>query len=228
MADAKHYVLEGGDLATGRGVIVFGSCEKSPYVGINLWFVYVRTPTQSIVYFVKAKFARQEVFDHFGLDHELWASVADLSLTTSDWNAIEECRWQDMPFSVHHVPNGVPIRFGLSRTQSKAYPDRELWYVVIGLGYEEDVDWRTNEYPVFIVDKVCTTPTFMDRVGSNSERWRTICWESPVGIDPWDATVDSKTPTGYFAPDPYSVFKQDERRECTPWWAKLTKAILKF
>jgi len=137
-----------------------------------------------------------------------------------DRNPQEECLWQDMPFCVHILPDGTPVRYGLSRGQAKGFPKRELWYVVIGLGDQNYTDWINSPYSAFVVDKICVEPEFMDKMGSDPERWRLICWEAPVGIEPWDVQIDDSD-----VADPFFVFKRDEAKLKRPWWRKLIGAV---
>lgn len=200
-----------------KWVITYGKCEKSPYVENGLWFVHVPAPSQSTTYLVDEEYARPAAIGEIGHDRDRWAVVAKLAIVGSDWNPKEECRWRDMPYYVHTVPDGTPIRYGLSRSQSKKFPKRELWYVVIGLGYQEKVNW--HDYHVFVVDKICTMPEFMNRTGSDSERWHAICWEAPASGMPWYAHIDD------FAPDPFSVLKMDEAEKNRSWHQKLSDKI---
>ena len=167
MAKAKQYVLEGGDPETGRCVLTYGKCEKSPYVESGLWFVHVpRIMAQSTTFLVEEKYVTESVMNEFDVNLEKWSEVSHKIIPGSNWNSEEECLWHDMPFYTYGLHNGTPIRYGLSRSQSKKYPDRELRYIVIGLGEQESVNWRENEYPAFVVDKMCVDPEFMEKMGS--------------------------------------------------------------
>lgn len=193
--------------------ITYGRCEKSPYVDNELWFVHVPGfRTESMTFFVSEQYTHLEVLKKFSHHQEQWKEVAKLYLS-GDWNPTFECRWREMPYYVYILPDKTPIRYSLSRSQSKKFSGRELWYVVIGLGYEEKVDWLNGEFKAFVVDKICTEPEFMDKMGSDPERWRLISWEAPYRAEPWYVTIDDR-----FAPDPFFVFKQDEARtKATPW-----------
>jgi hypothetical protein len=71
--------------------------------------------------------------DEFEIDFDKWSKVAHKIIFGSDWNAKEECLWQEMPFYTHVLSDGTPVRYGLSRSQSEHCTERELWYIVIGL-----------------------------------------------------------------------------------------------
>lgn len=218
MAKAKQYVLEGGDLETGHRVLTYGKCEKSPYIESGLWFVHVpRVTAQSTTFLVEEKYVTPNVMNEFDVNLEKWGAVAHKIIPGSDWNSKEECLWRDMPFYTYKLHNETSIRYGLSRSQSTKYPDRELWYIVIGLGGQKSVNWRENKYRAFVVDKICITPEFMEKMGSDPKRWQLIAWEAPLGIEPWDALIDDS-----FAPDPFYVVNSDKER---PWWLKLVDTI---
>jgi hypothetical protein len=179
-------------------VITYGKCQKSPYVENGLWFVYVPRITEtSMTFFVTEEYARPSVMDNFDTDLAKWKSIAHKSIPGSDWNPEYECIWGEMPFYVHILPDGTPIRYGLSRTQSVKHPDRELWYIVIGLGDDPKVEWSraSYEYEMFVVDKICTTPEIMNRLGKNPKRWMRICWSHPVGLRPWDLVHLDEVPS---------------------------------
>lgn len=213
MATPLQHILEGGDPDTGRRVLTYGKCEKSPYRENGLCFVYVpRIIGKTATFLVSEEHARPRVMDEFEIDFDKWSKVAHKTILGSDWNAKEECLWQDMPFYIHKFPDGTPVRYGLSRSQSEHYTERELWYIVIGLAEQKVVNW--SNYPAFVVDKVCIEPAFMDKMGSEPERWRLICWSAPVGIEPWYATLD-------VVPDPYYVFKQDEAKASRSLWPRM-------
>lgn len=199
--------------------VTYGRCEKSPYVENGLWFVHVPRSSGSVTYFVAEEYARPDIIDQFNQDrsHDPWVDVAQLTLPGSDWNPEAECRWREMPYYVHTLPDGTPIRYGLSRSQSTKFPRRELWYVVIGLGEQERVDWHNHES--FVVDQICTKREFMDRMGRDPQRWRAISWEASIGIEPWYARLDD------FAPDPFLVFKIDAAEKDRSWLQKLADKV---
>lgn len=189
MARSLHYVLGGGDLRRDVRVIHYGKCEKSPYVENGLWFVHIpRTTETSVTFLVDREHARPVVMDDFDLDFSKWRSVAHKIIVGSDWNPIEECLWSEMPYGVHILNGGIPVRYGLSRYQSEAHPERSLWYIVLGLGDEQVVNWST--YEMFIVDQECTEPDFLNRIGNDPSKWMRICWAHPTGIEPWNAKPD--------------------------------------
>lgn len=186
MAKPMQYVLEGGDLERGVRVITYGKCERSPYVENGLWFVHVpRITDASTTFFVTQEYARPSIMDAFNTDLDKWSSVAHKTISGSEWNAEYECLWGEMPFYVHVLPDGTSVRYGLSRWQSPEYPDRELWYIVLDIGDEPVAGWYKHE--MFVVDKKCTSPSFMDRIGNDPKQWMRICWAHPVGIEPWNA-----------------------------------------
>lgn len=203
-------------MSTGKRVITYGKCLKSPYVENGLWFVYVpRVLLGAATFFVSAEYAKPSVMDKFGIDSEKWAEIAHAIIPGTDWNPIEGCLWSEMPKYVHILPDGVPILYGISCSQSENYPQRELWYVVIGVDNETPTTWYyDNPYPTFVVDKICTEPEFMNRMGSDEARWRQICWSSPIGIPPWHATLD-------LVPDPFWVLKRDEASMNRSWFQQL-------
>ena len=202
MGKPLQYILEGGDINRGVRVITYGKCQKSPYVENGLWFVHVpRIDTTSTTFLVMEEYARLSVMDDFEIDLDRWSKIAQKIIPGSDWNSQEECLWRDMPFYIHILPDGTPVRYGLSRSQSKEYPNRELWYIIIGLGDDEQVN--LHNYETFVVDKVCTEPEFMEKMGSDPKRWQQICWSHPVSDTPWHAHLEQ-------VPDPYSIFKKDD------------------
>lgn len=215
MGKPLQHTLKNGDAERGIGVITYGKCVKSPYVENGLWFVHIpRTGINgtSTTFLVDPEFARPSVMDDFDIDFDKWNKIARLAVPGGDWNPEEECLWRNMPYYVHTLPDGTPIRFGLSRSQSKDHPDRELWYIVLGLGHEDKVD--LSKYEAFVVDKVCTEPAFLDKMGNDPARWIRICWSHPASNEPWFAQIEQ-------VPDPYAVIREDEAKAKRPWWQKL-------
>jgi hypothetical protein len=214
-----QYVLEGGDPTRGVRTLIYGKCQKPPYAQHGFWFVNVRTIWRgSRTFIVKEKYTRPNKMNEFDIDCGKWEKVAH-KVIIGDWNPVEECLWEESPFYVYKLPDGTPIRYGYTKTRAENFPDRELWYVVIGLGKNDPLNGEFEN--VFIVDKKCTEPEFMDKMGSDPERWRLICWDAPVGLHP---SIGSQIANGV-APDIYWVFKQDEKRKNRTLWQKMMLKI---
>ena len=193
---------------TRNSEFVYGKCLKPPFSHKNLWFVHVPAgingQNPSVTYIVPEEYANPSLIDNYYKDAEKWENIAKYSITGSDWNPVEECLWRDMPYQTHILPNGTPVRYGLSRPQPKN-PDRELWYVTIGASENEKIDWRENKYESFVVDKICTSEKFLDLMGTDLEKWSQIAWEHPAGIEPWEALIEDD-----YAPDPFCFFTKDD------------------
>lgn len=185
---------------------IYGKCTKPPFSHKHLWFVHVPsgTNTAATTYIVPEEYANPSVIDDFYKDANKWEKIAKYSITGSNWNPVEECLWRDMPYWTHILPDGTPVRYGLSWSQPKK-PNRELWYVTIGLPENEEVKWSENKYESFVVDKICTSEKFLDLMGTDLEKWSQIAWEHPAGIEPWEALIEDEC-----APDPFRFFSKEE------------------
>jgi hypothetical protein len=92
--------------------------------------------------------------------------------TTNTDNFCEryEMPWKDVPVHIHELPNGTLVKYGYCRTQSFKEPDRELWFVSFKqtsfLGHAS----------TFVVDKLCTQPDFLNRMGDDMMKWQVICF----------------------------------------------------
>jgi hypothetical protein len=192
---------------------IFGKCQKPPFAEHNLWFVNIPSGREH-TYIVDKQFANKQYIKEFGTNLASWESVANKSFTGA-WNLVEECLWEHSPFYVYQLTDGTPIRYGYTLGQSKQFPDRELWYVVLGVGEKDPTSGDFEN--VFIVDKECTSPEFMEKMGSDPERWRLICWDAPVGVQKpsYGSQVSRST-----APDIYWIFKQDEKDKGRSLWYK--------
>lgn len=191
----------------------YGKCQKSPFIEHNLWFVNIPRGREH-TYIVDKQFADIQHIEEFETNLESWENVAHKSFTGA-WNLAEECLWEDSPFYVYQLSDGTPIRYGYTLGQSKDFPARQLLYVIIGTDEHDPANGDFEN--VFIVDKECTAPEFMERMGSDPERWRLICWDAPVGVrrPSYGSSVSRSSP-----PDIYWVFKQDEKNENRSLWYK--------
>lgn len=206
--------------------VIYGKLTKPPYSEQDLWFIHFPDPIgprPKYVFLVSKDYANPEVIELFEDNFKKWQNVAYKTIVIEGvdfWNAEEECLWSEMPFFVHILPDGTPIRYGLSYTQPDNHPEREVWYVVIGVGDEQITDWEQGDYDVLAVDKVCTSPKFMDRMGSDVNKWRQIAWAAPVHCPPWAIKLEH-------VPDPFLVFKREDAAKNTPIWIKFISRFFK-
>lgn len=198
MATPQYHTTRGSQF-------IYGKCNKPPFSHEDLWFVHVPSGVNNpaSTYIVPEEYATPSIIDEYYKDTEKWGGVAKYSISGSDWNPVEECLWRDMPYWTHILPDGTPVRYGLSQSQPNN-SDRELWYVTIGLPENEKVNWGDKKYESFVVDKICTSEKFLDLMGSDVEKWALIAWEHPAGIEPWYASVDDK------GPNPFRFFTEEE------------------
>lgn len=205
MAEPLYY-----DLPTYQGrTFVYGKCLTSPYVENNLWFVFVPGNVTSL-WFVDEKYATPAYFMDFGMGRERWEAVAhSYFLDPYNWNVKLEKSYYELPHYTFKLKNGEYIRYGLAKSEGKRLvwkkggpiqePNEELWYVILGVHPETEQDWGEEYY---IVDKSCTTPAFLEAMGTDHGKWLDICWANGHGLEPWILAIEN------FNPDIYRYVKK--------------------
>jgi hypothetical protein len=189
MAVPLTHILPGGDPQRGLSVITYGKCLKSPYRENGLWCVHVpRITDRSTTFLVSETYARPHIMDQYGTDLNKWKEIAAKVIPGAEWNFAEECLWHESPFSVHKLPDNTLIRYGLCRFQSGEHPDRRLYYIILNWTDEAPPNWC--HFEMFVVDEICTTPAFLEKMGNHPAQWQRICWAHPSCSEPWNAQID--------------------------------------
>lgn len=154
--------------------IKYGKCLKSPYVENGLWFVTIpfgltsaaiyptlydkeaTEPKEDTTFFVTEQYATPAVINDFRRDVEKWGKVAH-KIIVGEWSSTLEQSWSDIPIYTHTLPNNVIVKYGYCRVED------DLWFV---------------SYPgnTFIVDEVCARPEFINYMGTDSQKWVSVCW----------------------------------------------------
>ena len=159
-----------------KTLIDYGKCQVSPHSDLGLWFVNIKTSTRDEhTYLVKETYAHPSYMDKFGTELENWKKIAYKEFVGS-WCIYYECLWKDIPIFEYTLSDGTTAKYGYSRMQldenhylHEKYPNRELWFVVIK---NQDI----NRHESFIVDREAVEIDFIEKMGSDPERWKMICW----------------------------------------------------
>lgn len=164
--------------------IRYGECVQSPHVENDLWFVTVprgerpgqpgplafKFPDEDHTFLVDKALAHPTAIDERGRDVNKWRSVAH-QIFVGPWCEPFECLWPDVPVYSHSLPNGSVVKYGYCRTQWIVHPDRELWFV----SFHDAAPTYPPGVSTFIVDALCTTPQFLDRMSNDHWKWQFVC-----------------------------------------------------
>lgn len=157
--------------------VLYGKCEETPNKENNLWFITFNRvfwekswgewdkpfPREDHTFLIDEKYATPHYMNLFGTDVLKWSEIAQ-KIFVGSWCHRYETLWKDVPV----FENGS-TKYGYCRTQPTTnnphslIVDRELWYVA----------FITS---TFIVDHICATPDFIDRMGYDMFKWLIICW----------------------------------------------------
>lgn len=171
----KHF-LKDADPKRGIRIINYGKCQNSPWVDHKLWFINFREPLQGEnTFLVHKQYAHPRIMDEFDTNLTKWRGVKDQEFS-GGWCIPYECLWKDIPIFKHKLSDGTLVSYGYSCSQVDEYhylydkyPNRELWFLVL-----ENHDKGLHES--FIVDKEATSIEFINKMGSDPEKWAQICW----------------------------------------------------
>lgn len=177
--------------------ILYGKCEESPIKELGLWFVHISNylweqswggdwkmpfPMADYTFFLEEKYASPTLINEFRTDPIKWMAVAK-QMVLGEWCPRYEILWKDVPVYKHK--NDPGIKYGYCRTQSSKRPERELWFISF-------LDRST-----FIVDKICTTEEFIDRMGWDMAKWTKICWCRLEDEVEWEKLFTGSLDGGY-------------------------------
>lgn len=170
-------------LPTFLGIIRYGKCLHSPYVENDLWFVTVPQgvgsyntsatsemiePDEPHTFLVDKEYANPIVINERRRDVAKWRAVAH-KIFVGRWCEHLECLWQDVPVYTHELPNGNVVKYGYCSTQLHNNPNRELYFVSFKYApYNQHAG-------TYVVDKFCTEPAFLNRMGDDQMKWELIC-----------------------------------------------------
>ena len=219
------YKLEGSAIK-----FYYGKCLQTPYKENNLWFVYVPgwfsivggKNQEGQTFLVDQKYAQQFYMDEWLYDFKKWRKIAH-KIIQGDWCSHYERIWNDVPVFEHRLSSGDFVKYGYCRTQPRNSPDRELWFVAFQHGY------------TFVVDHVCATPDFIERMGTDELKWQIICWGKLDHEVEWEKLKTGNTEGGYvrsapsFALDsPYLPFTLDDVEKRITNYEQEVREVIKF
>lgn len=164
MENVNEHVLSRSN--RNRGLILYG--KVPPLVGGNQELAYVTVqsflgPAPEVTFIVDPRYATPDFFEeHRSIDS--WKDVAILTYLDG-WNPRDNCPWQKTPEQTHRFKDGTVYSFGYCRTQHPDFPKHELWYI------------KRVPGDLLIVDKLCTRPKFMEKMGPDWDySWNLISW----------------------------------------------------
>jgi hypothetical protein len=173
--------------------ITYGKCTESPYMTDNLGFV---TVSSGRTYIVPEEYANSYYINLMEAAKFKMESVAT-EIINGDWCPKYEVLWKNIPVFSYQTIEGMEVKYGYTRNQPDA--EREYWYVAIKGIYG------------FVVDQICATPDFIERMGIDVDKWWIICHGYlKEGIDyEWNDLVtensNSTLKVSFFSVDsPYS------------------------
>lgn len=192
MAKALEYMIQaedGSEYYRLRYVnfVRYGRCPQPPYIQNDLWFVTIVSseregPKEDLTFLIDKQYAHPSVIQEWKRDISKWGKIAH-KVFKGVWCERYECLWKDVSVYEHTLPNGNVVKYGYCRTQPKR-SDRELWYV-------------TSRDSTFVVDSVCATPDFINRMNDDTFKWMIICWCHLQDEVAWDKLQTGTLEGGY-------------------------------
>lgn len=152
----------------------YGRCLRSPYSQNKLWFVTIvrgstaegrdetRLPEEDHTFLVTEENARPAVIQEWKRNIEKWSEVAHKTIK-GIWCEHYECLWKDVLVYNHQLPDSTQVKYGYCRTQPRN-SERELHFFAFETG------------STYVVDHICATLDFIDRMGDDQFKWLNICW----------------------------------------------------
>lgn len=219
--------------------ISYGKCQTTPYAESGLWFVSIPHgkydewkadgrdidellaspygnrenkyqkifPEQDTTFLVTENYARIEIFNQFRRDVKAWEKVAH-KVFVGKWCAKFEKLWQDVQIQEYALPgkvgSSIIVKYGYCRTTKK---HRDLWFVSFQ-------DEGKGDDHTFIVDEVCTTPSFIKHLKTHSRKWEPLCWcylRHEVEWENLKTGLDAKDLERFQLDSPYSLESIDEQ-----------------